>query len=55
MTPAVTPGHGGRGVVGVASRATGSRGLSKGIAVRLAEDGTTIDFPKALVPNEGHP
>ena len=55
MTPAVTPGHGGRGVAGVASRATGSGGLSKGIAVRLAEDGTAIDFPKVLVPNEGHP
>jgi hypothetical protein len=27
----------------------------KQIAVLLAEDGTAIDFPEALVPNEGHP
>jgi hypothetical protein len=25
------------------------------IAVLIAEDGTTINFPKVLVPNEGHP
>ena len=30
-------------------------GDKKQIAVLLAEDGTAIDFPKALVPNEGHP
>ena len=30
-------------------------GDKKRIAVRLAEDGTAIDFPKVLVPNEGHP
>ena len=30
-------------------------GDTKRIAVLLAEDGTVIDFPKALVPNEGHP
>ena len=29
--------------------------VSKRIAVRLAEDGTAIDFPEALAPNEGHP
>jgi len=30
-------------------------GDKKRIAVLLAEDGTAIDFPKVLVPNEGHP
>jgi len=30
-------------------------GDKKQIAVLLAEDGTAINFPKALVPNEGHP
>ena len=32
-----------------------SEGDTKRIAIRLAEDGTAIDFPKVLVPNEGHP
>ena len=30
-------------------------GGQKQIAVPLAEGGTAIDFPKALVPNGGHP
>ena len=30
-------------------------GDRKRIAVLLAEDGAAIDFPKVLVPNEGHP
>ena len=29
-------------------------GDKKRIAVLLAEDGTTMDLPKVLVPNEGH-
>ena len=33
----------------------GIGGVSKGIAVLLAEGGTAIDFLKVLVPNEGHP
>ena len=30
-------------------------GDKKPIAVLQAEDGTAVDFPKVLVPNEGHP